>query len=118
MVSLDMAGPYELKKEVIDLAVAQTSPGNYALGNLRKKKTFIVRYIGRSDTNVHDRLLDHLNEYTHFKFSYAESSEEAFLKECKNFHDFGGCCQLDNKEHPQRPKGENWECPRCDVFDK
>ncbi len=55
------------------------------------------------------------NKYKHFKFSYATSPKAAFEKECKNYHDFGGSEKLDNKQHPERPDGTNWECPVCDT---
>jgi hypothetical protein len=45
------------------------------------------------------------------------SPKAAFEKECKNYHDFGGSEKLDNKQHPERPDGTNWECPVCDMYD-
>jgi len=75
-----------------------------------------VRYVGRSDTDVNSRLRSWVGKdsrYKQFKYSYATSSKEAFEKECKNYHDFGGSESLDNKDHPQRPEGTNWKCPVC-----
>jgi len=120
MASLDMKGPYKLTTEKIDEVVTRTSPGNYALGYVRDN-TFYVCYVGRSDTDINERLKQWVgkkpNRYTHFKFSYATSPKAAFEKECRNYHDFGGVDKLDNEYHPQRPDGTNWKCPVCDIYD-
>lgn len=119
MASLNMNGPHELTPQKIDGAVTQTSPGNYALGYV-SDSTFYVLYVGRSDDDVNSRLKSWVgenNKYKLFKFSYATSPKAAFEKECKNYHDFGGSEKLDNKQHPERPDGTNWECPVCDMYD-
>ena len=54
-----------------------------------------------------------------FKFSYANNAKEAFEKECRNYHDFGGDDGiLDNKVHPDRPERTEYDCPICNIFDK
>jgi hypothetical protein len=53
--SLEMSGPYPLSDEAIDEAVTRTSPGNYALGYM-DGDTFNVFYVGRSDSDVRQRL--------------------------------------------------------------
>ena len=119
MTSLNMNGPYELTSKKIDEVVTKTSAGNYALGYF-SDSTFYVRYVGRSDNDVNSRLqawVGKSDRYKHFKYSYETSSKAAFEKECKNFHDFGGSKDLDNEQHPQRPKGTNWKCPVCDIYD-
>jgi hypothetical protein len=50
-----MAGSFPLDDQVIDEVVSRTSPGNYALGYL-DGATFIVFYVGRSDSDVRGRL--------------------------------------------------------------
>ena len=40
------------------------------------------------------------SRYTHFAYSYSDSSAAAFEKECRNFEDFGGCWALDNQTEP------------------
>jgi hypothetical protein len=115
MPLLDMEGSYELTAQTIDRVVTKTSPGNYALGYV-SNSTFVVRYVGRSDTDLNSRLKKWVNNsrYKRFKFSYATSPKAAFDKECKNYHDFGGDKEkLDNDEHPQRPEGADWKCPVC-----
>jgi len=86
--------------------------GNYALGEIDNAGDFIVGYVGRSDTNLRERLMTHHEDrYSHFKFSYAKSPQEAFEKECRNFHDFGGAEVLDNDIHPAVPAGTKLSCP-------
>lgn len=116
MPSLNMNGPYVFTREEIDKQVTRTNCGNYALGKLCDDgKTFFVQYIGRADSDVNNRLKQHLGEpYTHFKYSYATSSKDAFEKECENYHDFPN---VSNKIHPDRPSNsKDWKCPRCDKF--
>ena len=118
MASLGMDGPYDLDNETIDSKVTRTSAGNYALGKLNEDGVFIVHYVGRSDGDVNARLKAWVGEnanYKKFEFSYATSSKEAFEKECKNYHDFGGSEKLDNEIHPQRPEGTDWGCSFCDY---
>lgn len=40
------------------------------------------------------------SRYTHFAYSYSDSSAAAFEKECRNFEDFGGFRALDNQTKP------------------
>ncbi len=118
MASLDMEGPYIFNSSEIDSEVTRTSPGNYALGYTNDDGTFIVQYVGRSDSNVNQELKVRLDsKYKHFKYSYATSSKTAFEKECRNYHDFGGSEKLDNEIHPSRPAGTSYECPVCTIFD-
>lgn len=118
MPSVEMQGPYDFTSKKIDEVVTKTSPGNYALGYTKDNSTFVVQYVGRSDTGVNQELKARLNsKYKKFKYSYATSPKAAFEKECRNYHDFGGSERLDNKYHPDRPSGTNWKCPICDIFD-
>jgi hypothetical protein len=52
---LEMNGSYPLDDETIDEVVSRTSPGNYALG-YSDGSTFVVFYVGRSDSDVRGRL--------------------------------------------------------------
>jgi hypothetical protein len=119
MVSLDIQGPYSLSTAEIDKLVTKTSAGNYALGSVNTEGAFIVRYVGRSDTNLNTRLKQQADTGKHpkFKYSYASSSKAAFEKECKNFHDFGGTEKLENDIHPDRPAYIDGKCPYCKNFD-
>lgn len=114
MASLGMNGPYVFDSEKIDEVVTKTSAGNYALGYTKDNGTFIVEYVGRSDTDVNQELKTKpSNKYKKFKYSYATSPKAAFEKECQNYHDFGGSAKLNNKYHPARPNGTTWKCPVC-----
>jgi hypothetical protein len=117
MPSLDMSGPYPLTAEAIDEYVAEGKIGNYALGVYGKNK-LAIKYIGRSDTDLNKRLKEHIEEkgYTCFKFSCAESTVQAYQKECLNYHDFiDAGFRLDNTIHPAKPKNhpDDLRCPRC-----
>ncbi|MEW8308669.1 MAG: hypothetical protein G8D88_16225 [gamma proteobacterium symbiont of Ctena orbiculata] len=114
MASLDMKGPFQLTDSEVDRQVTRRSPGNYGLGYVNDSDTFIVQYVGRSDDDVNSRLHDWTGtKYQKFKYSYASSAKEAFEKECRNYHDFGGSKSLDNDMHPDRPNGTTWRCPVC-----
>jgi len=125
MGSLNMNGPYDLNKESIINNVSKASGGNYALGIVdANTDNFHVTYVGRSDSDVKDRLIQHLSETkdivskfelknTSFKYSFATSPKEAFEKECLNYHDFVRSNKLSNKAHPENSEGLNWKCPIC-----
>ncbi|WP_106496136.1 hypothetical protein [Lentibacillus sp. Marseille-P4043] len=115
MSSLDMKGSYVYSLESISSVITKKSPGNYVLGYKNEDNEFIVRYVGRADSDLNDRIKDHLskNKYRHFKYSYASSAKAAFEKECRNYHDFGEKEKLDNKIHPDSPDGTNRKCPSC-----
>ena len=117
MANTGLTGSYPLTDDKIGEQVTQTSPGNYALGH-SKDKTFYVKYVGRSDDDLNNRLHDWVGKYDRFKYGYASSPKAAFEKECKLYHDFGESKKLDNKNHPDRPDGSGWECPVCDIFDE
>ena len=55
MGSLEMSGFFQLSDEAIDEELTRTSPGNYALGYM-DRDTFSVFYVGRSDSDVRQRL--------------------------------------------------------------
>lgn len=118
MASLGMTGPFPLSGLGIDREVTRQSAGNYALGYVNERKAFIVKYVGRSDSDVNARLHSWIGAgYSCFKYAYATSAKAAFEKECTNYHDFGGSGKLGNKVHPDRPDGTGWHCPVCNIFD-
>jgi hypothetical protein len=119
MPKLDMIGPFRFSQTIIDVEVPDERMGNYTLG-YTEGEYFIVRYVGRSDTNLRTELKYYLNlGYTHFKFSVAQSRKAAFEKECRNYHDFGGDDgKLDNQNHPGRPDGLYLKCPVCSMSDQ
>lgn len=122
MATLNMGISYDLTYDEIDRLVADGRMGNYALGYLNKRGAFIVRYVGRSDSDLKERIKHGITDmetnqslrYERFKFSYADTIEDAYNKECQNYHDFGGAegC-LVNKVHPAKPDGYKGKCPVC-----
>lgn len=122
MPTLNMGISYDLTYDVIDKVVADGKIGNYAYGYLNERGIFIVLYVGRSDSDLKDRVKHGINDmqkdptlrYERFKFSYADSVAEAYEKECHNYHDFGGeegC--LYNDVHPAKPEGYRGVCSVC-----
>jgi len=115
MPSLNMKGPYSLTDEIIDANVEEKI-GNYALG-VAARGVFAVQYVGRSDTNLNQRLKDHIGEgYTHFEFAYSADPVSAYHKECENYHAFLKTGKLDNEIHPDKPKKApvNLKCLVCE----
>lgn len=123
MPSLNMGGAsFPLNEKEINDRIAEKRIGNYAYGYLNDKGAFVVKYVGRSDTDLRDRIKHGIQKfkdnpklrYEQFKFSYADSAEEAYRKECQNYHDFGGPNGLlENDIHPDAPDGSTLTCLIC-----
>ena len=113
MGSLAVEGPFDFTSTQIDAKVLPRRIGSYVLGELRADGSFNVMYVGRSDADLNLELKTRLvAKYPKFMFSYAGSSTDAFIKECNNYHFFGGKETLDNQRHPDRPDGmDNLDCP-------
>ena len=109
MPEVQFTGPFPLTAKFITATVTPRI-GNYRLGTGESKDTFTVKYVGRADKKLTERLPDHLPEaaYTHFTFAYADSTKAAFEQECRDYHHFP--C-LDNKIHPACPKETDYPCP-------
>lgn len=113
MASLNMGVSYALTEEEINANIEPNRIGNYAFGYLNDRGVFIVKYVGRSDTDLRTRIKHGIADretdpamyrYERFKFSYADTPEEAYKKECKNYQDFGGDKgKLINDRYPQAP---------------
>lgn len=116
MANSGLKGPFKLTSTEVDKNVRTNSMGAYALGR-SQNGTFFIDYVGRSDSDLHGRLKQHIEKYTEFKFDYFPSTKSAFEKECNLWHDFDGPKNsLDNKVHPDRPNGSGWQCPCCKIF--
>lgn len=76
MRSLEMDGSYPLSDEVIDDVLTRKSPGNYALGYM-DGTTFIVFYVGRSDSDVRRRLHDWVGSPSRYD-RYGSASKAAW----------------------------------------
>lgn len=105
------SGPHPLTSDGVALAVKAKSPGAYALGKMGTDGVFYIDYIGRSDDDVANRLLQHVPEpYPQFCFGYYSSAKAAYDKECWLYHTFR---PTNNKVHPAKPKNSSLVCPEC-----
>jgi hypothetical protein len=112
MASPTLSETLSLTDERINEKITQKSAGVYALDATRAGG-FTYSYVGRSDKDVNDRLHDWVSTYKFFKYAYCSSAKAAFEAECELYHDHR---PPDNTNHPQRPDGSGWKCPRCPVF--
>jgi hypothetical protein len=115
MADTGLFGPHSLTTALIDAHVG-VGIGAYALGTKNANGGLGVRYVGRSDNDLNDRLKKWTGKYTHFKYGHFDTVQKAFNHECKMFHDFGGVPGLDNSIHPDRPKGATYTCPYCKAL--
>lgn len=130
MAKLDMDGPFDLDRRVIETSVTQPLPGTFAIGHKDKGGRFQVQYVGRDDQNLAAALLKAVNRgvgkpgivgrmlggkpvANAFKFSYASTAQAAYEKQCRNFHAFGETRSLENSAHPTPPPGSGFTCPIC-----
>ncbi len=110
----ELSDVFALTHEKIDATVTRTSPGVYVL-DATSSGPFKASYVGRSDTDLNARLHSwEGGKYKFFKGRYCETAKEAFETECELYHTLA---ELDNTNHPARPSGSTWVCPRCYVFD-
>ena len=117
MAKLDMDGPFDLSGKVIDTEVSANLIGNYALGYLNKNGSFVVKVIGRADTDLRSELKAAQKKYNggflsrifggetlnKFKFSFANTVDAAYQVECRTFEAFGGTDKLRNDGDPVPP---------------
>ena len=105
---------YRLTPGNINSNVPKATPGAYVLGHT-EEGALIVDYVGRSDNDLQERLLQHADEkkYERFKFEVFGTVEEAFTQECRLWHDFGEAQFLANETHPVPAKGCSVPCPVC-----
>lgn len=110
-------GPFLFDSLTIEEKVESNKIGNFVLGYARESTGgFIPKYAGRSDSDLKKELrikLQAPSKSRLFKFDYAQSTREAFEKECLHYHDFKK--QLDNDKHPRRPEATNYPCPVQDC---
>lgn len=113
MADSGLFGPHPLSAAVLDLTLHGVAPGTYALGDTNAEGAFVIRYVGRSDSDLRARLHDWVGKYPKFKYGFFKTAKDAFLRECRVFHDFGETASLDNEIHPARAQGSDWKCPHC-----
>lgn len=106
-------GPFPLTSRGIDAAVPEDTIGAYAIGPSSKPGAITVRRIGRSDTDLRDRLKAYTQDVdyadcTHFRFEPCISAWRAYQLECVLFHDWSPSKNID---HPDAPDGMDPDCP-------
>ena len=80
MRSLEMHGSYPLDGKAIDNELTTISPGNYALGYL-DGEDFTVFYVGRSDSDLRQRLHDWVGIPSRFR-RYASAAKAPWGTRC------------------------------------
>jgi hypothetical protein len=71
MPATGLHGPHNLTADGVAAAVRGVGPGAYVLGTLKTDGVFYVSYVGRSDSDLAARLLDHVAKpYPHFKYGF------------------------------------------------
>jgi predicted GIY-YIG superfamily endonuclease len=104
-----MSGWWSLGDIAVRRHVREGWPGVYLLAD----SLDVPRYIGRSDSDVRKRLLQHADagDYRFFSVEHYRSVEDAFYRECNLYHYYRP--QLDNEIHPAIPRNCGNGCPRC-----
>jgi len=98
-------GPYPLS-QAGDVYV-KSGPGVYAFSRNRER----IEFLGRSDTELHLRIrqsAEQADGYRYFWFEDAASAKDAYLQECRCFHEHR---PPDNLNHPTASPGADWKCP-------
>ena len=115
-LTFNLSRPIALDKRSVELNVAN-KPGVYVLGEPHPNGGVYVRYVGRSDDSLADRLRSHelIRTYPTFVFAYAIDANRAYCMECEMFHEWPQ--SLKNQIHPARPQGSRIRCPKpgCTV---
>jgi len=94
--------------------VPNGKPGIYYLGEVQENKFFVL-YVGRSDTCLKTRLLQHVKKgiYHFFRFRMCRTKKSAFKNECYMYHTYN---DAHNKIHPAH-NGE-CDCPVCKTAEQ
>ena len=101
--------------DINGLGISDNSVGVYILFKVGSKTateiTFKPYYVGRSDSNLRERIKISAKERKckYFWFKETTSPKNAYLLECEYYHKYEGI--LDNGIHPDVPDGTYWRCP-------
>ena len=99
---------FRLTPDVIRKVVPARRPGTYRL-----HRRDAVIYLGRSDTDLRRRLLEHAisRRGDHFTWQIHTDAHTAWTDECSQWHDLPRLAE--NLVHPARPDSSNDRCPFC-----
>ena len=108
-----MAGWFPLSEAAVWQHTRRGWPGTY---RLRRSPDGPVRYVGRSDSSVRRRLLQHAREgdYSYFFVQHFRTPVQAFWRECTLYHYH--IRTIENERHPGQPKRHTGPCPKCNIF--
>jgi hypothetical protein len=106
-----LLGPFPLTVRNIEANVSSDAKGVYALGEGMGRQ-FEVLKVGRSD-DVKGSLGEYLGKYKNFQYAFSLSQVDAWERECELYHQFR---PRDNKAHPARRYGSDWDCHICHGF--
>ena len=105
-----VTGPLPLDLQVLQHGVAEQRTGVYVLGHGNGR--FHVVRTGRAD-DLQEALVAYIGQYDQFLFAYCASRHDAFLRECRLYHQYR---PGSNRSHPARGPGTAWDCPVCHGF--
>lgn len=113
---------YPLTIEGLEAIPEEIVHGNYRIGTLGSLfGAFHVKYIGRADHGLKERVSDHLDDFikdlieknpgnVYFSFNDEINELDAYHRECQDYHDF--VPEL-NDYHPAKPEGIITHCKIC-----
>ena len=101
MTNISLQGPFTLSASTIESMVPEVSFGGYVLGFQGVGNHMTVRFVGRSVSSLRGRLHEHEREniYGDFGYQVCESALEAYMLECRLYHEFASE-DIDNEIHP------------------
>lgn len=104
---------YKLSPWIIRILIPSGTIGTYILYEINNESICLPVYIGRSDIDLRNRLMQHaLNYRAHFfEFMIQSSPENAYIVECSLYHALGN--NIRNIIHPDKPNGIEILCPFC-----
>lgn len=103
---------YKFTPWLIRMLIPKGYKGTYILYSQDKNVVEPI-YVGRSDTDLQRRLLNHpyLGSADYFEYFTFDTAEKAYLSETALFHSFE--YSLINEIHPAMPAHSHVKCPFC-----
>lgn len=103
---------YNLEQDTVRRFVPDDVAGTYCLGWILDDGNFYAGYVGRSDTDLKRRLLQHTytGAFPAFRFVPAATIYDAYVMECSAYHLTEGML---NRVHPRAPRRLPYKCPVC-----
>jgi hypothetical protein len=94
--------------DIIDHLDVIDKPGVYILYDT---KSGPPKYVGRADTKLYKRMLQHKYEFKYYKHKPCKNDKEAYYWECVYFHKYEKA--IENVVHPAHLPGTRLCCPIC-----